>query len=82
MIALRLALTFLAFSVSSAVAAPQAPAGLGNAFPQTCASGYHPDAGGNCQPAIPQTDRFCAAGTVFHSFPDGWTCDPAPPEAY
>jgi hypothetical protein len=66
----------------AAFAAPRAPAGLGNAFPQVCGAGYHTDAGGNCQPNVAEQNRYCPRGTVFHPFPDGWTCDPAPPEAY
>ena len=75
--------TALALAVPAfAHAAPRAPAGLGVAFPQSCAAGYHPDAGGNCQPNVAQPDRFCPAGTVFHTAFNGWTCDPPPPEAY
>jgi hypothetical protein len=56
--------------------------GLGRAFPQACGSGYHPDAGGNCQPNGGASNRYCPDGLVFHPAFNGWTCDPAPPEAY
>jgi hypothetical protein len=82
MIAFRLSAAFVVLASASALAETRAPEGLGNAFPQACASGYHRDAGGNCQPAIAEIDRFCDPGTVFHPTSDGWRCDPAPPEAY
>jgi len=82
MTAFRLAAAFVAVATSSAFGTPRAPAGLGVTFPQVCASGYHVDAGGNCQPNAAQTDRFCPAHTVFHPTFDGWSCDPPPPEAY
>ncbi len=63
-------------------ASARSPVGLGAAFPITCASGYHLDAGANCQPDIAQTNRYCPTGTVFHPTVEGWTCDPPPPEAY
>jgi hypothetical protein len=56
--------------------------GLGEAFPQTCASGYHPDKGGNCQPNGGESNRYCPDGTVFEPTFDGWYCGPPPPEAY
>jgi hypothetical protein len=82
MIAFRLAAAFAVFAASSALAGSRAPAGLGNAYPQVCGAGYHTDAGGNCQPNVAEESRFCPRGTVFHPSFDGWTCDPAPPEAY
>lgn len=57
-------------------------AGLGAAHRVACASGYHVDAGGNCQPNVAQSDRYCPRGLVFHPAFDGWTCDPPPREAY
>jgi len=63
-------------------AAARPGVGLGQAFPQACASGYHPDAGGNCQPNGGQSNRYCPDGLVVHPAFNGWTCDPAPPEAY
>jgi hypothetical protein len=76
-------LTTLAFICATpAGAAPRAGVGLGQAFPQTCASGYHPDAGGNCQPTGGAGNRFCPDGTVFEPTFDGWNCEPPPPEAY
>jgi hypothetical protein len=68
---------------ANATAAPaRARVGLGSAFPVACAAGYHVDAGGNCQPNGPQTNRYCPTGTVFHPTFEGWNCDPPPPEAY
>jgi hypothetical protein len=60
----------------------RAPAGLGATFPVACASGYHTDAGGNCQPNVEQANRYCPTGTVFHPSFDSWSCDPPPREAY
>jgi hypothetical protein len=74
------AAAMLALPILSAQAGPKA--GLGNAFPQTCAAGYHTDAGGNCQPKGGETSRYCPPGTVFEPTFDGWNCEPAPPEAY
>jgi hypothetical protein len=65
-----------------APAAARSGVGLGQAFPQACASGYHPDAGGNCQPNGGAGNRYCPDGTVFEPTFDGWYCGPAPPEAY
>jgi hypothetical protein len=65
-----------------ATAAPRAPVGLGNAFPMACASGYHTDVGGNCQPNAGEQSRFCPAGTVYQPTYEGWVCNPPPPEAY
>jgi hypothetical protein len=42
---------------------------------QTCASGYHADRGGNCQPDGGETNRYCPPGAVFHPSFDGWYCD-------
>lgn len=72
----------LALACFAADASARSPAGLGSAFPQACASGYHVDAGGNCQPNAEQANRYCSTGTVFHPTFDGWSCDPPPPEAY
>jgi hypothetical protein len=68
--------------LSVAPALARSPVGLGSAFPIACASGYHLDAGGNCQPDAAQANRYCPTGTVFHPAFEGWTCDPPPPEAY
>ena len=54
---------------------------LGASSPIVCASGYHADAGGDCQPEAAQVDRYCAPGWVFHPEFDGWRCDPPPREA-
>ena len=35
-----------------------AASGLGQQYPRSCASGYRPDAGGNCQPDSGQVNRF------------------------
>jgi hypothetical protein len=41
-----------------------------------CASGYHPDAGGNCEPDVAEVNRFCPAGGVYHPAPNGgWYCE-------
>jgi hypothetical protein len=71
----------LALATLAPVAA-RSGVGLGQAFPQTCASGYHPDAGGNCQPNGGSGNRYCPNGSVFEPTFDGWYCGPAPPEAY
>ncbi len=77
---------FAAFAAMFWLAAPAAAArsgaGLGEAYPLACASGYHTDRGGNCQPNVAEENRYCPTGLVFHPTFDGWTCDPAPPEAY
>jgi hypothetical protein len=76
-------LAALAFiNATPASARPRPGVGLGQAFPQACASGYHPDAGGNCQPNGGAGNRYCPDGLVFQPTFDGWTCDPPPPEAY
>jgi hypothetical protein len=57
--------------------------GLGQQFPRACASGYHADAGGNCQPNVAQVNRYCPPGTVYHPWWDGgWYCEAPPPQAY
>ena len=56
--------------------------GLGQQYPQACASGYHADAGGNCQPDAAQTNRFCATGLVYEPDPLGWRCVRPSREAY
>ncbi len=43
---------------------------------RACASGYHADRQGHCQPNIPQTNRYCAKGYVYQPAPDGWRCLP------
>ena len=58
------------------------PPGLGFSRPVACASGYHLDRGGNCQPNVAEVSRYCPPGTVFHPTFDSWECDPPPPEAY
>jgi hypothetical protein len=63
-------------------AAARPGVGLGQEFPQACGSGYRPDKGGNCQPNGGETNRYCPTGLVMHPAFNGWTCDPAPPEAY
>jgi hypothetical protein len=69
--------------LSSGLAASARPsAGLGQAYPQVCAPGYHVDAGGNCQPNIAQENRFCAPGLVYEPSFYGWYCAAPPPEAY
>jgi hypothetical protein len=65
--------------VSTQQAAAQ---GLGQQFPRSCASGYHTDAGGNCQPASGEVNRFCPPGLVYEPYPLGWTCNAPPREAY
>ena len=79
-VALLAALAFL--DATPTGAAPRAGVGLGQAFPQTCASGYHDDAGGKCQPNGGQSNRYCPDGSVFEPTFDGWYCGPPPPEAY
>ena len=66
----------------AAAAAARPGVGLGLAYPQTCASGYHPDKGGNCQPNGGESSRYCPEGSVFEPTFDGWYCGPPPPEAY
>ena len=81
----RLPLAILSAAIALTLAAPgyaRSRAGLGDAYPQACAPGYHADAGGNCQPNVAEANRYCPAGTVFHPTFDNWTCDPAPREAY
>ncbi len=43
--------------------------------PGACASGYHPAAGGECQPDVGEVNRFCPAGGVYHPAPHGWYCE-------
>ena len=40
-----------------------------------CGSGYHPDAGGYCQPEVAEVNRYCPAGGVYHPAPHGWYCE-------
>jgi hypothetical protein len=41
-----------------------------------CGSGYHPDAEGNCEPNVAQTNRFCPTGAVYHPWINGgWYCE-------
>ena len=49
-------------------------------FPVACASGYHQDAAGNCQPNVPETALFCSSlpGYIYQPTPWGWNCVPAP----
>jgi hypothetical protein len=83
-------LSLAAFATAlGALAAPAAVAagpgvGLGQAYPVACASGYHPDRGGNCQPDVEEQNRFCPRGEVIHSAfnGNGYICEPPPPEAY
>jgi len=79
---MRVLICVAAALLSVAPALARSPVGLGSAFPMACASGYHPDAGGNFQPDAAQANRYCPTGTVFHPTFDSWTCDPPPPEAY
>ena len=58
------------------------PLGLGQQFPRACASGYHPDAGGNCQPDAGEFNRFCAPGLVYEPDPLGWRCVLPSPSGY
>ena len=74
---------FAAAAFAAAFIAFCAPAARAGGLPQTaCASGYHPDRGGNCQPNGGEQNRYCPSGLVFHPTFDGWSCDPPPPEAY
>ena len=44
--------------------------------PGVCASGYHPDATGNCEPDVAEVNRFCPPGQVYHPAPNGgWYCE-------
>ena len=56
------------------------PVVLKTQFPVACASGYHPDEAGNCQPNVAQTATYCGSlpGYIYHQTPDGWTCVEAP----
>jgi hypothetical protein len=56
--------------------------GLGQQFPRACASGYHPDAEGNCQPDSRQFNRFCGPGLVYQPDPLGWRCVLPSPNGY
>ena len=78
-LACALALAVATLAVSGAEAQPP---GLGFSQPLACASGFHVDRGGNCQPNIAEVSRYCPPGTVFHPTFDSWSCDPPPPEAY
>jgi hypothetical protein len=40
-----------------------------------CGSGYHPDAGGYCQPDNAEVSRYCPEGQVYHPAPNGWVCE-------
>jgi hypothetical protein len=48
--------------------------GLGQQYPRACASGYHTDSGGNCQPNAAQYNRFCPPGLAYEPDPLGWRC--------
>ena len=54
---------------------PARAAGAGDMLAQACASGYHTDRGGNCQPDAGEANRYCPPGAVFHPSFDGWYCD-------
>jgi hypothetical protein len=44
--------------------------------PGACGSGYHPEAGGACEPDVAQVNRFCPTGQVYHPAPNGgWVCE-------
>ncbi len=81
LLAIAAALTFV---VAATPGTARSPVGLGQSYPVACGPGYHPDAGGNCQPNGGQTNRECPPGMVVNPSPDanGWKCDPPPPEAY
>jgi hypothetical protein len=46
-------------------------------YSQACASGYHTDVQGNCQPDVPQVNKFCPPGAIYHPNPGGWYCESA-----
>jgi hypothetical protein len=73
---LALAALIAAFSLTGPAAA------LAGSRSQACASGYHTDRGGNCQPNIAEHNRYCPDGLVYEPTFDGWRCDPPPREAY
>ncbi|HXT07776.1 MAG TPA: hypothetical protein VN715_12670 [Roseiarcus sp.] len=77
-----LAATLGVISFAGVATQADAASGLGQLYPRSCASGYRPDAGGNCQPDSGQVNRFCAPGLVYQPYPDGWYCALAPREAY
>ena len=79
---LTLAASFAAAMLLSGNSPAAAQTGLGASFPIACGSGYHPDAGGNCQPDNAQTNRYCARGWAFQPDFYGWRCVPPPREAY
>jgi hypothetical protein len=68
-----------ALGVAGLAANPAVAVGLGQQYPRACASGYHADSDGNCQPNAPQYNRFCAPGLVYQPDPLGWFCAPPPP---
>ena len=68
-------------SPPSATDAVVIPVVILNPTPVACASGYHQDQRGNCQPNIPQTNPFCPSGLVYQPMPWGWNCEP-PPKGY
>lgn len=39
-----------------------------------CASGYHLDKTGHCQPNTGARNRYCPPGYVYHAAPRGWRC--------
>ena len=47
--------------------------------PLACASGYHADPAGNCQPLNDIPDRYCPKGLVMKPMFDTWRCEPPPP---
>jgi hypothetical protein len=85
---MRMAYQAAALAASLTATSAVAPAsaggvGLGQQFPRACAPGYHPDAGGNCQPNAGELNRYCPPGTVYRPwFDGGWYCDEPPPQAY
>jgi len=69
--ALAAALLVASLAIGASATAPA------RAQSMACAGGYHPDALGNCQPNIPQVDRYCPqAGTIYQPSPWGWSCVP------
>ncbi len=47
-----------------------------------CGSGYHPEGGGNCEPDVAETNRYCPTGQVYHPWINGgWYCETPEPSA-
>ena len=70
----------LGVALCGAILAPASAGAI--SLEMRCASGYHVDRGGNCQPDARETNRFCPRGFIYQPAPDGYRCLPPPPRRH